>query len=452
MEKYTQKQLDQNFTTIFLMWAGIYFCMGTLAPNINNIVPNLEGATESLIAMVVAIQLIISILSILFFGYYSDKLSQKFSRKNILLVSNLIIGAGFFVLALSANMMMFSIFYFITASGTGAFLPIGFAIIGDSFPPEERGNKFGVMQFGLVIGAGGGLLFGTLIGGLGGPIGWRLAYVFASFMMFGAVFLYYRVGINIVKGQADPELSDFKGEITYDYKITFSNLKQILSKKSVTAILISILLINVMATTLGVWGIYFLETKIPNTLTVTIVFMLAGMGALPGTIMGGNIGDSLSKKGKKNGRVIISLLGNVIGMTIAIILYMFIPFDPNAYILSFLTFCIIGFLYFMISSFAVGNIFAIFSECCVPENRSVANAMIGLMRNMGGVIGNLIISIMIIDNIDLLPLAMLTVMIIALIGSFFWIFPYFYYVKESQNLRETMVLRREKLDKSLKKE
>jgi len=453
MEKYTQKQLNGNFFSIFLLYTAYYVCMGTLAPNINNIVPNLEGATESLIAMIVAIQLIINILSILFFGYYSDRLSEKYSRKTILIGSNFIVFAGFFALALSPNFLIFAISYLIAAAGTGAFLPIGFAIIGDSFPPEERGNRFGTMQFGLILGAGGGLIFGGLIGGMAGPLGWRLAYIFAAIIFLFTIILYKRSGINIVKGRADPELSDFEGEITYDYKISFSNLKQILQKKSVVALLISVMFINVMATTLGVWGVYYLETKVPNTFTASILYMIAGMGGLPGTIIGGNIGDSLSKKGKKNGRVIIGLLGAIIGVLLGLVFYLLLPFNSNtigAFFISFIIFSIIGFLYSLFLSFRVGNIYAIYSECCVPENRSIANAMNGLMAAMGGVIGNLIISLMIVEDLTLLPTAMMIVFLISLIGSFFWIIPYFYYVKESQNLRDTMVLRREELDKSLK--
>ena len=454
MEKYTQKQLNKNFFSIFLLYAAYYFCLGTLAPNISNIVPNLEGATGSLIAMAVAIQLIINILSILFFGYYSDRISQKYSRKTILLISNLTVFAGFFVLALSVNIIMLMICILITASGTGAFLPIGFAIIGDSFPPEERGNRFGVMQFGLILGAGGGLIFGGLIGGLGGPLGWRFAYMFAAIIGVFAIGIYNRVGINIVKGQSDPELSNFKGKITYDYKITFSNLKQILKNKSVTALLLSVMLTNVMASTMGVWAIYFFETKMPNTFTASIVYMIAGIGGLPGTIIGGKIGDSLSKKGKKNGRAIIGLFGAVIGVTISMIFYLFLPFNSDSidmYFLSLGIFGITGFLYFLFTSFGVGNIYAIYSECCVPENRSIANAMNGLVAAMGGVIGNFIVSLMIAQDLALLPFAMFIIILIALIGTFFWIIPYFFYVKESQNLRDTMGIRREKLDKSLKK-
>lgn len=450
MEKYTKKQLNENFNAILLMYAGYFFCYGTLAPNISNIVPNLAGATESLIAMIVAIQLIIQIFSILFFGYYSDRLTQKFSRKTILITSNLFICAGFLAVALSVNIIMFSIFYLIASFGTGAFLPIGFAIIGDTFPPEERGNRYGLMQFGLILGAGGGLIFGGLIGGLGGPLGWRFAYIFAAFMLLGAIGLYYRAGINIVKGLADPEISDFKGEITYDYRITFSNLKQILKNKSVAALFISVMLGNVMGTTMGVWAIYFLETKVPGTFTATTLYMLAGMGGLPGTIIGGKLGDSLSKKGKKNGRAIIGLLGAVIGISFSFFFYLFLPFNSDtigAYFLSFILFSFFGFSYFMFTSFGAGNAFAIYSECCVPENRSIANALNGLMANIGGVIGNIIIFLIVAVDLTLLPVVMLIVILTALAGSFFWLIPYFYYTKESQNLRETMVLRREQLDK-----
>ncbi|TFG00639.1 MAG: MFS transporter, partial [Promethearchaeota archaeon] len=113
---------------------------------------------------------------------------------------------------------------------------------------------------------------------------------------------------------------------------------------------------------------------------------------------------------------------------------------------SFMLFFIFGFIAMFLSSIAVGNIYAIYSEVCVPENRGLANAMNGLMAKTGGIIGNLIISVLIISSISNLRLAVVFLLSISLIGSFLWLLPFFYYPKEAQKLRNLMAERRKELE------
>ena len=135
METNDKIKAEKNFNAIFHLYTANFFCVGVLAANINNIVKYLP-TTASDIAMLAAIQLIVGIFSILFFGYYSDKISEKFSRKKVFLFSNFTIFLGFLIVALSVNYTMFLIFHILAAFGTGAFLPIGFAIIGPWFFTE----------------------------------------------------------------------------------------------------------------------------------------------------------------------------------------------------------------------------------------------------------------------------------------------------------------------------
>ena len=97
-------------------------------------------------------------------------------------------------------------------------------------------------------------------------------------------------------------------------------------------------------------------------------------------------------------------------------------------------------------SIPAGNIYAIYSEVCVPENRGLANAMNGLMAKAGGIIGNLIISVLIISSISNLTIAVVFLLSISLIGSFLWLLPYIYYPKEAQKLRDLMAERRKELE------
>ena len=228
-------------------------------------------------------------------------------------------------------------------------------------------------------------------------------------------------------------------------------LKQLFRKKSVGAILIYVFCSGIANTILGTWAIFYLNTKISSVdsdLIVTTIYILSGSGSLPGTIIGGKLGDKYFKKGNPKARVLISIIGLVIGIFLIMLFYL-VPFFTATtlqVILSWIFFLIIGYIGFFFTSFAVGNQFAIYSEVSLPEVRSTTNAMNGLMVNIGGIFGNLIISSLIESNISWLPYAILLVLFIWLLGALFWIIPYYHYPRESKECRDVLLKRREELE------
>jgi len=441
----------KTFRLIILLYFMLFFCSGILPVNIGNLLIYLPNTTKFGIGVVTAGSLIMGIISILTFGYYGDKISKKYSRKKIFIYTNFVWILSFGLVALSLNYFFYLFFIIISAIGTGAFLPLGFSMIGDFFPPKDRGKKYGSMQFGLILGSGMGIIFGGLLGNYGGPLGWRFAYGLGFLLGVLSLVFYILSAIEPERLRSEPEFEDYEGEIKYTYKITFNNLKQLFRKKSVRAILISVLCSGIANSTLGTWAIFYLNTKISgidSDLIVTTIYILAGSGALPGTIIGGRLGDKYFKKGKQKARVLISIIGLVFGIFLMMIFYL-VPFYTETtlqVILSWIFFLIIGYIGFFFTSFAVGNQFAIYSEVSLPEVRSTTNAMNGLMVNIGGIIGNIIISSLIESNISWLPYAILIVLMIWLFGSFFWIIPYYHYPRESKESRDILLKRREELE------
>jgi MFS family permease len=252
--------------------------------------------------------------------------------------------------------------------------------------------------------------------------------------------------------RSEPEFQDFKGEIKYNDKITFKNLKELFRKKSIGAILFSVLCGSVANSTLAVWAIYYLSTKIEGSealFVATTIFLLAGSGALPGNIIGGIIGDKFFKSGKVKGRLIISLSGLILGISFQILFYSspFFTASKLQIIFSWIFFPLIGYSGIFFVGFSTGNQFAIYSELTLPEVRSTVNAMNGLMVNIGGIIGSFLIASMIENNISFLSMAILLVLVIWLFGSLFWIIPYFYYPRELKQCRETLLERRNELER-----
>jgi len=458
MNEVYQIKRKKTFQSMLLLYFMIFFCTGILPVNIENLLLYLPKTTHFGIGTVSAGSLIMGIISILTFGYYGDKISEKWSRKKIFIYTNLIWVFSFGLAAVSPNYYCYLLFIITSAIGTGAFVPLGFSMIGDFYSPQDRGKKYGIMQFGLILGAGMGIIFGGFIGSYLpaklNSIGWRLAYGLGFLIGLFVLITYIFSAIEPERLRSEPEFKDYDGKIKYTYKITFKSVKELLKKKTIGAILISALCGGIANTALGVWAIFFLSTKIggvESLLIATTVYTLAGSGALPGTIIGGIIGDRYFKSGVFKGRVIISLTGLIIGISLMIMFYL-IPFFLDStlqIIFSWIFFLTIGYLGFLLIGFSSGNQFAIYSEVTLPEVRSTVNAMNGLMVNIGGIIGSFLIAFMIESNISLLPYAILIVLFIWLLGSLFWIIPYFYYPRELKECRETMQKRRNDIERKL---
>lgn len=447
MSESYQENRKKTFRSISLLYFMMFFCGGILPVNIDNLLIYLPKTTKFGIGIVSASALIIGIISILIFGYYGDKISEKFSRKRIFIYTNFVWVFTYGLASLSFNYFYYFLFIIVGAIGTGAFLPLGFSMIGDLYSPKDRGKKYGMMSFNLTLGAGMGIIFGGLLGNYAGSLGWRIAYGVGFILGLFTLIFYTLSAIEPERLRSEPEFENFEGEINYNYKITYSNLKKLFRTRSVGGILISVLCSGIANATLAIWAIFYLSTKINGTdaeLIVTTVYILAGSGALLGSIIGGRLGDKYFRSGKLKGRVIVSLIGLIVGISLLLAFYL-IPFYTETtlqIVFSWIFFVIIGYLGFFFVAFSSGNQFAIYSEVSLPEVRSTANAMNGLMVNLGGIIGNLLISSMIERNMSLLPFAIFIVLIIWLSGSFFWIIPYFYYPNELKECRDTLLKRR----------
>ena len=353
MGRKSQKHSGLNFFGIWWLYASYYFVFGTLSPNIDSIIASMPGATRPGISLLSALQLTINIISLLFFGTLSDKLTKKISRKSLLLIANGLILAGTICIALSPNFMAFFFFIQLVSLGSGSFLAVGFPIISDSFEQKDRGNFFGLMQFSLLLGAGGGMLLGAVIGGLG-LNGWRYAYAMGAILMIASLTLYQIFGFDPRRGSSDPELINLGDQIDYVYKMSLDSIKNVVKSKTILLSFVTVVAINITHTTLGLWGIPFLNSKInpgSSSLVSTLIFVLSQLGGLVGSILGGKLGDSLYRKKKSRGRILLSTMSLILGSLSFIVFYLLIPFDNSTIFSIVLSTCLM-----MIFGF-IGSIF-----------------------------------------------------------------------------------------------
>ena len=450
MDENYKVKVKKNFRAICLLHLTFYINGGLYSVNIQNFLLDLPGTTPFGIGLAASIGLIVGTISIIFFGYYTDKISERFSRKKIFFFTNLCWIIGFGLRPLAPNYYFFLIGVGIAAFGGGAFLPIGYSIIGDSYPPEERGRTFGGMNVAVIIGTGAGNIIGGLIGNVLGASGWRISYGISGLLGLLALLNYSFSGIDLEQGRSEPEFKDFEGKIHSDYKITFDSIFQVFKRKSILGIMIYQLFMGVTFA-VGTWTIFYLSNKVNDNNAIFVVLaivLLGGTGALVGTMMGGRLGDSFYRSGKIRGRVVISVVGLILGGFIFLIFYL-IPFNtttPSQYIFSFIIFLILYWVGSFLTSLCVGNIYAIYSEVSVPELRGTANAFTGVIASIGGIFGQFLFSYIIERDMKLFPFAISLFISIFLFGTLFWIITYIYYPQESKELRNIMAKRRKELD------
>lgn len=454
MESNSEINKSWTFKSIWILYFMLFFCIGILPVNIDNLVVDLPGTTEFGIGMIIVIQLSVGTFSLLFFGYFGEKISKTISRKRLFTYTNLIWVLSYGLNVVAPNYQYYLFFMILASIGSGAFLPLGFSIIGDLFPPKERGNKYGIMALGLNLGSGMGLLFGGLLGGYTGPEGWRWAYFLGPSISFLALILYGLKGTDPERGRSEPEFENFEGIINYNYKITYKSVLHIFQKKTVRGILLFIITNGLATATLGNWSIFYLTQKIiaeDPGLIATTLYLLAGIGILPGSIVGGKLGDKYVKAEKRNGRIYVTLIGLMIGISLLMMFYLLpIPSNnPLEITISWILFLILGMLGNFFASLYSGNVYAIYSEVCVPETRSTVNAFNGVISNIGAIIGNLILSSLIQEDLAFLPSAIFLVLFIWMLGSLFWIITLKNYSREVKECSELKLVRRSELEENL---
>jgi len=119
----TQKKI--TFKLIFFFYFCIYFCVGTIPANIDTLMADFTDLAQFGVGMVLVVSLATSTISMLAFGYFSEYLSSRFTRKRLFLGTNLLWIVGYGLLGFAPHYTIFLALIIVAAVGTGAFLPIG---------------------------------------------------------------------------------------------------------------------------------------------------------------------------------------------------------------------------------------------------------------------------------------------------------------------------------------
>jgi len=166
---YSKKQILFGIVSIFAVYSSMAYAVQSLGIARPKVAAELDGM--SLYHWAVSIPALCSAFATLIFGKFSD----MYGRRAMLMITLAISFIGTVLCALSPSFPFLIVASALTALGSGAMMPLTFAVVGDMFPPEKRGKWIGLLNAPVGICA----LIGPTLGGwfVDNPnLGWRWLY------------------------------------------------------------------------------------------------------------------------------------------------------------------------------------------------------------------------------------------------------------------------------------
>ncbi|MCB1143778.1 MAG: MFS transporter [Leptospiraceae bacterium] len=439
---------EKGSRAILAFWMIIgmaFFLFGDqnlIAPNLKNIAGSFGITEQSDIDWYIG-----GIIPIAFFilggivsvsmGYFS----QKYSRKNLLLISVLMGEIPCFLTAYSNSYQEFFFYRTLCGFGLGGVFPILFSIVGDYFSTRSRVTATAYVSLAMGLGIGVGQMVGGILGEHDPLNGWRTSFVYMSVPSFFFALIYFLFCEEPKRGGSELEFQDVSDE----------KLEKKLNRKDIVNIFSS-------PTNLGIlfqgipgcvpWGVFFVylvdyyESVYGLSKTLASGYLtVAGVGIMIGTFLGGIIGQWLYNK-KKVLQPIFAASSIFIGI---IPCYFLLHSQEIAQSALFLG---INFLTGIIITLPMSNVRSILINTNEPKNRSTAFAVYNLTDDLGKGLGPAI-SALILGLIPDRSTAFTVSILFWLPCSLFWIPVILNYANDEERVRQRMTLEVKNIQGSL---
>ncbi len=253
---------------------------------------------EAYIALPDASFVLISAGFALVWGYYTDRIN----RTMVILAGAFSWTIGMLLTAFSISFIMLLSSRALSGAGLGCVLPVGYSIISDAIPPEERSSWFGMLAILSSISNGIGQGLSSFLGPL---LTWRFPFLLLSGVSIFIIFLLFFIKVP-QRGASEDELIDLSElNLEYHYKISGKDLKEIIKKKTNRYLMIQGFFAIIPGTILIFFMLSMLSTYYFNELpsiirlqTASIFAGMVGIGYLLGNAVLSKVGDFLYKKNK----------------------------------------------------------------------------------------------------------------------------------------------------------
>jgi MFS family permease len=199
--RFSRKQIVWGLIAIFAVYGAMAFYIQTKTIARPKIAADLDGM--ALYAWFVSIPGLVGAFITLIFGKFSD----MYGRRIMLMISLSAFLIGMVLSALSPNFIFLIVANSIAALGSGAMMPLVFAVVADLFAPDKRGKWIGLLNIPLGLFT----LTGPALGGfIVDTLNWRyLFWMELPLLMFCLITV--PIGVPSLKNRDSTRKIDVKG-------------------------------------------------------------------------------------------------------------------------------------------------------------------------------------------------------------------------------------------------
>lgn len=388
---------------------------------------SLWGLTMRQIGLITFLRSILQAVSAPFWGILSD----RYSRKKVILIGTGIWGIWTAILGLTQNWGQFLAIRAISGIGLGCLMPATFSLMADTFAPKDRGKALGLMEgigiLGIVI-CTVGLSF------LATPDLWRWGFIILGLLSVISGFIIWFFVDEPVRGAAEPELA---GKITKEkaahYSFQFSHIPKIIKIPTIWVAIAQGVTGSMPWVVMGALMIAWLEKERGlDTQIAALVFAGIVIGTAFSNVIGGLLGDWADAKNPKYGRVFVGQISIIFGIPLT---YVMFTQTQNWSLGALVALCFVTAL--LISWPGKGSKEPMMQAVVAPELRATAFAFLtaiesGFAAFIGLIVGSLT------DKIGFTPAMLWTIPFPWIFCAIVYTLFYWTYPKDSAKLRQEM--------------
>jgi len=438
----------------------IYMDSALILPNEVLIAADL-GVNFDAIGILIGVFTIVNGISIIIFGYYTDKIE----RKKLLIFSGFLWSITVILYIFIEEYWQLLIGRIVAAVAYGVTAPLVISYLADMISSESRSKSFAI--WGLVSTFtsffAGALAIAFNVIDSGSLNTWRLPYFFLGWVAL--IFTFLNIFVTREPKRAATE-KHFRGvlsheDLQYSYKIQFSDLKYIFKRKSNIFLILNFF--DVIASGLLVAYIFpyiekDLEIDIIDIKVIVLLLIVALFGLIIGQFVLAHWGDKRVQKGDLAGRVKVAVICSI--LTLPFLLFAF-GMSPNLTSQSFFFQTLIvdeiGFwlLWIIYCSFlgiglaftmGIGpNWYASMIDVNFPENRGTMVAVASFIDTIGRALGAIIGGFVYVLTGSFSSTIFWSTLIFGLISIGFWLPLFKTAEKDFNNINEEMKQRAETL-------
>ncbi len=290
------------------------------------------------------------------FSPFSGLLSDRLGRRPMIVTAFVSVGVLSFAAALTPGFAALIAIRFL-AGLLGSLAPSSLmASVGDLFPAERRARAMGWFNMGFSFAAIGGV---PVMGALGGVLGWRWAFTAIGVLMLGLAGCVWRWFPRI-----PPMASGTSVIATYRAVWGVPRLLNLLGANLMERSLFAMVAIYLPA--------FVMLSFHLSAAAVAPVLVVVAVGAIAGNVLGGRLGDRVSKPG-------IFVAAQLISAGLGVALFgAGLPFAPVVALALLLTLC----------NSASRPAFLAYGSDLAPRQRGALFGLIALTNQSGLVIGS----------------------------------------------------------------